>query len=200
MIKCSNLNLQAPEGSTVLSATHIDANEDLEDWDFVQQPVSSTEVADALGDLTASRPTRARSEGNWSSSSDITDGSSINELFAHSEYNIYHTAREQINDIVANVLNDNIAGPAICAALARDHAFRDMIDRYAPGTALPAPAQVLTLPGPIGWSEEGPRHQGQTNSNPLDVALEKIVAAIVNAVCHLGNSVRRLPEDISILL
>jgi hypothetical protein len=192
-----------PDGSAPLSPTHLAANEDVDDWDFVHNPASSTEVADALNDLStvtglsASQHTRARSEGNWSSSS--TETSDVNELFAAAEYHNYHTAREQLNDIVANVLNDPVAGPAICNALARDHTFLAIVDRYAPGTALPAPAQVLTLPGPIGWPHnEG---QGQTSaSNPLDMALRKIVDALVSAVCHLGNSVRRLPEDIQILL
>ncbi len=191
-----------PESSAAVSATHLTTDEDVDDWDFVHDPVTSSEVAEALNDLStvtglsASQHTigRARSEGNWSSS-DSTDTANINDLFAAAEYRNYHTAREQINDIVANVLNDPVAGPAICSALARDHAFRDMVDRYAPGTALPAPAQVLNLPAPIGWPM--PR---QEDSNPLDAALRKIVTAVVNAVCQLGNSVRRLPEDINILL
>ena len=204
-----------PESS---SPTHLAANEDIvDDWDFIYEPVSAIEVATALNELstlTASQHTRARSEGNWSSS-DSTDNSNTNALFAAAEYHNHsegnwppsdsteyhnqHSAREQINDIVANVLNDPVAGPAICNALARDHAFRDIVNRYAPGTALPAPAQVLQLPGPSGW----PVHRRQSpssDSNPLDMALRKIVDAAVNAVCHLGNSVRRLPEDVNILL
>ncbi len=203
-----------PESS---SPTHIAANEDIvDDWDFIHEPVSAIEVAGALNELTltASQHTRARSEGNWSSS-DSADNSNINGLFAAAEYHNQfegnwtppdsaeyqnqHSARDQINDIVANVLNDPVAGPAICNALARDHAFRDIVNRYAPGTALPAPAQVLQLPGPSGW----PIHRRQppsSDSNPLDMALRKIVDAVVNAVYHLGNSVRRLPEDVNILL
>ncbi len=69
------------------------------------------------------------------------------------------------------------------------------MNRYAPSTALPASDWVLELPGPIGW----PLHR-QLDSNPLDVALQKIIQLVVNAFCRLGNSVRRLPEDINILL
>jgi hypothetical protein len=190
-----------PEGNGPHSPTHLAITEDVDGWDFVHDPVSSSEVAEALNDLStvtglsASQHTRARSEGNWSASSTDSSETNVNALFAAAEYQNYHTAREQINDIVANVLNDPIAGPAICNALSRDTSFRDMVDRYAPSTALPAPAQVLMLPGPIGW----PMHR-QSDSNPLDAALRKIVAAVVNVVCHVGNSVRRLPEDINILL
>jgi len=192
-----------PEGNGPHSPTHLAATEDADDWDFVHDPVSSSEVAEALNDLatvtglSSSQHTRARSEGNWSATSTDSSETNVNDLFAAAEYHNYHTAREQINDIVANVLNDPVAGPAICNALSRDHAFRDIVNKYAPSTALPAPAQVLTLPGPIGWPMN---RQSDSNQNPLDAALRKVVTAVVNAVCHLGNSVRRLPEDINILL
>ena len=160
-----------------------------EDWNFVREPVSSAEVIEAIHSLSAiSNPrTGARSEGSWTSS-DISDDLHANELIANADRTV---AVADLSNIVCDMLNDPITGPAISDNLRRNTEYRRIIEQYTPTAQLPPNARVLALPGPEGWRpavERGP--------SPLDA----FVDFVVTAMCNLGNAVRRLPNDIAFLL
>ena len=154
--------------------------------------MTPSEVDDALSDLTVAMghstlQIQPRSEGGWSSSA--SSDTSANDLIASAEH-----SRDRLCNIVSNVLNDADAGPAICNVLSRDPEFRSILGEYRATTTtiqgLPAPAQILMLPGPDGWRPT------TRNDNPLDSLLQ----LVVKALCNLGNALRRLPNDIAILL
>lgn len=180
-----------------------------EDWSWVSpssaKPVSAGEVVDALTDLgaVASPPSprveiisihaRSRSESDIT---DVTEGGSADFHIASAEP---ACIVDSLGVVVANLLNDPDVGRSVFDALTRDPEFRAMVRRYAPnGAALPAPAQVLTLPAP--YPSYSNRNNGGGFSKSVGAAIQGLFNLLGEAFCAFGNALRRLHEDIIIVL
>lgn len=159
------------------------------------KPVDLSEVRTAISELTAvagaSRPhIRTASEDGFS---DTSDGSSADALLAEADSPVL----DDLAAVVANLLNDPKVGPMVEDALYRDPKFMEMRERYLGQNALPAPARVLALPAP--YSPSQPHRSMAPGDNPIDAffaALVGMLGKVGQAVCALGNAIRRLPEDL----
>lgn len=117
-----------------------------------------------------------------------------------------------LSDVVADLLNDQHVGTAIVARLAQNPSYRQMLREYgssggsvttsaAAAALLHDPShQALQLTGPEWWEEQRLRGRGQQPDNPLDRFVNQAIQAIVNAFAQIGNFIRRLPEDVAVLL
>lgn len=111
--------------------------------------------------------------------------------------------RREVNDlanIVANMVNDPVLGPQICSFLDREATFRRLVDYYSPHRQLEChrDSQVLRIEDQRARAE--PRN---SDDNPISFTIKLILnlaESIGHAVCAFGGQLRRIPEDLKLLL
>lgn len=117
--------------------------------------------------------------------------------------NTVASARDmKMNDlanVVAKVVNDPVLGPQICSFLDREATFQRLIDHYAPSSLHSKTNSQKFIP----CIEVSSHRNAPKSENAIASILRfvfNLAGGIGHAICALGGQLRRLPEDLKMLL